>query len=168
MDVSDEQARQLAARVERDGDEETRARMAALGVARYGKKKMDNIMGGSGMGLMAALLESDFFVELREETLAKGLERGRELGLEQGRELGLEQGREQGFEQGRELGRELGRVETARKMFRMLIRSRYPAVASMPEIDRIARAETFETILESYDSATESSLRQAILNAASK
>ena len=172
MDVSDEQARQLAARVERDGDEETRARMAALGVARYGKKKMDSIMGGSGMGLMAALLESDFFVELREETLAKGLEQGREMGLEQGREQGLEQGREQGLVKGRQEGLreglERGRAEAARKMFRLMIRNRYPAIAAMPEIDRIASEAEIEEILQSYDTATESSLRQAVLNAAAK
>ena len=158
MNVSDDEARRIVGVVEREGDEETRARVAVLAVTRYGKRKAESILGGFSMGLMDALMESEFFTELREENIAKGLATGLEKGLEKGLATGIEKGLAK--------GRVEGRVEAARRMLRVLIGNRYPVLSAMPEIDQIADPENVEGIIRSYDSATEQSLRQAILSAA--
>src|SRR5579863_1527076 len=137
MNSSDADVRHVARIVAREGDEESISRFLTAGSIRYDREQLEGMLGDSQMPLMEAMIESSWlFREAHEKGTKAGLEEGRKEGLEEGLEQGIEQGLEQGIEQ----GREVGRITEARRALRIVLKSKFPGLDEMPEIDRVSTA----------------------------
>jgi hypothetical protein len=77
MKSSDEQVREIAAIVARQGDEESVGRFFLLGSLRYNRGSLREMLGGREMGLIRAILDGSSLVqEERDEAKAEGRKEG--------------------------------------------------------------------------------------------
>jgi predicted transposase YdaD len=175
MDSSDEDVRRVARILGREGDEESIGRFLTLGSIRYDRNRLEEMLGGSKMGLVEAILEGSSLVREATEKAARegasrGLSEGLEKGLSQGLEKGLSQGLEKGLAEGREKGlaegRAEGRIAEAHRLLRVALKAKFPGLESAPEIDAIAAAEKLESLLEIAITSTDRSIVEHALAAA--
>jgi hypothetical protein len=136
MRSSDAEVGQIARILAGKGDEESIARFITLGSLRYDRSQLQEMLGESKMGLVEAILEGSSLVrEVKDEAR----EEGRKEGLEEGREKGLEEGQAAGL----------------RRSLRIALKSRFPGLEAMPEIQWISAVGTLESLLEIAISASD-------------
>ena len=98
------------------------------------------------MGLVEAILEGSSLVR---EVKEKAAQEAREAGMAEGLEKGLEQ----------------GSTDATRRALRTVLKSRFPGLDAMPEIETIANTETLQSVLELAIVATDRTvIERAITN----
>jgi predicted transposase YdaD len=125
MKTSDAQVRQIARYLVSHGDEELLGRFLAIGPLRYDKKELEEMTGGTSMGIVEAILEGSSVVR---EVCERAAEKGKEEGLEQGRE------------------------GATRDLLRSAVGVRFPGLETLPELGAMPAANLhafFEEVLRS-------------------
>jgi hypothetical protein len=142
MKSTDEQVREIAATVARQGNDEALGRFLMLSSLRYDEDSVYEMVGGK-MGLMEAIMEGSSIVQGERKRAAA-----------QGRAEGLAEGLAE------------GRAKEARNVLRRLLRKKFPTLESLAEIDQIANVETLESIAESVlDTSDADTIHSAIQSA---
>jgi hypothetical protein len=92
------------------------------------------------MGLVEAILEGSFLVrEVKEKAASEGIAQGRK----EGKAAGLKE----------------GRIEEARHLLRTALRTKFPGLEAMPEIDAIKSLKRIEALLVQELLSTDSPTR---------
>jgi predicted transposase YdaD len=108
------------------------------------------------MGLVRAILDASSLV--REERASARVE---------GREEGRIEGRTEGRAEGRIEGKVEGEAAEARKLLRIALRTQYPDLLVMPEVDQITKVEALESMIEAVlCGSSQDTIRRTILAAA--
>jgi hypothetical protein len=148
MNSSDEDVRRVAGILARKGDEESIGRFLTLGSIRYDRNRLEEMLGGSKMGLVEAILEGSSLVREATEKAAK---EGAARGLAEGLEKGLSEGRAE------------GRTAEARRLLCIALKAKFPGMEPAPEIEAIGTPETLESLLETAILSTDrSGVEQAL------
>jgi hypothetical protein len=140
LNATDAEVRRVAQVLARQNDEQLLYRFLTLGSLRYDREQLKEMLGASKMGLIQAILEGSSLVkEERDKAREEGLERGREE----------------------------GRTGEARRLLRIVLKSRFPGLEQMTEIEAISPTETMESLLTMAITSTERrSVERAIAAAA--
>ena len=147
MKSSDEDVRRVAAILAREGDEESIGRFLTLGSIRYNRDQLEEMLGASKMGLVEAILEGSSLVrEVVEKAARKATAEGQAKGLAEGQAE--------------------GRTAEARRTLCIAIKAKFPGLETAPEIERITRTETLESLLETAITSTDRSIFERALAAA--
>ncbi|MFN7918730.1 MAG: hypothetical protein U0Q16_01455 [Bryobacteraceae bacterium] len=125
---SDEQVAKVGELLGRLGDEEAIVRFLTMGSLRYHRSQLEDMLGGQKMGLGEAIIRGSSLVrEIREQD--------------------AEMYRKQ-VVAAREQGEAEGQREHSRRLLRNFLRSRYPGVETLSEIDRIADIDTLDSLID--------------------
>lgn len=100
------------------------------------------------MGLMEAVMQGPFMTKEREKAIKEGLQEGLQQGIKQGIKQGIEQGIRQGLEKGHDQGLQSGQSAEARKLLRTVLKTKFPGLETMPEIDQILSTDSLEALFE--------------------
>jgi hypothetical protein len=139
MKSTDEQVRKIASIVAGQENDEPVGRFLTLGLIRYDRDSLNEMLGGGKMGLLQAILDGKAMEVERARAAAQGAAKGEAK----------------------------GRAAEARKVLRLLLRKQFPELESLSEIDAISDMDALESIIESVLDATGAdSVRTAILTAA--
>jgi hypothetical protein len=151
MKSSDADVQRVAGILAGEGDEESIGRFLTLGSVRYDRDQLEEMLGGSKMGLVEAILEGSSLVrEATEKAAREGSARGQAVGLAEGLAEGLA----------------AGQTVAARRSLRIALKAKFPGMETAPEIDSIASAETLDMLLETAITATDRSRVELALAAA--
>ena len=136
MRSSDESVRRVAGILSREGDQESIGRFLTLGSLRYDRNLLEEMLGASKMGLVEAILEGSSLV--REAT-----------------EKAAQEGRQEGIEE--------GRVGEARRVLRMALKTKFPDLEALPQIESVASVEALESLIKAViSSADRADFEQAV------
>jgi predicted transposase YdaD len=166
---TDEQVRKIASIVARQEDDDAVGRFLTLGVIRYDRDSLNEMIGGGKMGLLQAILDGKAMEVERARAAAEGQAEGQAKGLAEGLAEGRAEGLAEGLAEGRAEGLAEGRAAEARKVLRLLLRKHLPELEPPAEIDEISNVDALESIIESaLDATGADAIRAAILTAARK
>lgn len=149
MNSSDAQVRQIAVVLREQGDDESIARFLTLGSIRYDRNQLEAMLEGTRMGFVEAIMEGSSLVqEVRDKALKQGVQ--------------------QGVQQGHQRGVEEGRIEEARRLLRVCLRTRFAGLEAVPEIDAIGSLDAIEALLQNALTVTDSAEIQRQIAAAAR
>lgn len=139
MNSTEAEVQQIAAALRNYGDEELVARFLTLGSLRYDRGVLEGMLGGPKMGFVEVFLEGSSLVrEVKDKAAAEG--RAEAMKAAQ---------------------------DNLRRLLRTCLRSTFPGLESMPEIDALSNVETVEAIMQkALTSKNRAEVEQAIVDAA--
>ena len=143
MRLGREKAELLGAAVGKTGNEQWIARFLILGSMRYDRDELNQMLGGSRMGFVEAIIQgSSLFQYEREQAEAKGKAEGKAE----------------------------GEAKEARRLLRLALADRFPGLDTMPELDRIVDLADLESLLlrHAMRALDRGSVEHAILSVAAR